>query len=684
MAMQDEPVTRQKALMEQVFSLIGENRFTDAIDILHEIQDLGGELGEKARLIISYLQDSSARNLQAMRGGPDTERSMGFIVQRGVRAGNGGPSMPSPGGEREAPKRARVRTKKVSKKKGAGKPRAKDAGTPLAPTRRGHAYTKRVLRGGRPGTVRIAPEIVARDEVRRTPHIDIIPEPPIQPDGSFEVVVYADTRDARTSEESEEIVIEFPAGMDSLPVSVQVAPTRHFAVEGDEIKQIVIVRGEERSSSVTFKLRTRDLNSLKALNESPFVTAYFTYAGRSSGMVRRAVRVTGVATANAKKTESVRRQLKTSGALAVHATAARPDLTIEILDPGNEAQHLTCTVYSPHLPAFADGKTAPWNLRRTTGELVAGYFDKFTSEPPSPQQTLFLLRGAGLELFDAAPNVFKEAFWALVDQKLPLRSIYIITQEPHIPWELMIPNRARKNAKREEREDALGVEFLVGRWIKDDFVSPKQRIPLSKGIGIAPVYPGNKRLQHSVEEIKYVNDRFTIEMIKPATVAAIDRHLGKSAASFLHFACHGGANPGADAGAGDMEIQLDGGKELLDATTLRGMKGAKKACEAENPLVFMNACEVGRQHIALSGVGGLAPTFLLMGASAVLAPLWSVKDSIAFEVAQAFYESSKKSPAVPFAEIIRDLRRKAYAEPWEDSWAAYSFYGDPLAAQADA
>ena len=43
-----------------------------------------------------------------------------------------------------------------------------------------------------------------------------------------------------------------------------------------------------------------------------------------------------------------------------------------------------------------------------------------------------------------------------------------------------------------------------------------------------------------------------------------------------------------------------------------------------------------------------------------------------------------KSPDRPFAEIIRDIRAKAYDESAvvEDTYAAYCFYGDPLAYRA--
>jgi CHAT domain-containing protein len=94
------------------------------------------------------------------------------------------------------------------------------------------------------------------------------------------------------------------------------------------------------------------------------------------------------------------------------------------------------------------------------------------------------------------------------------------------------------------------------------------------------------------------------------------------------------------------------------------------------PLAFLNACEVGGQVSALDGVGGFANSFIQLGASAVVAPLWAVQDKAAFCVTQTFYPQALKG--VPFAKIMQQIRTKAYDEVI-DSYAAYCFYGDPMA-----
>ena len=91
---------------------------------------------------------------------------------------------------------------------------------------------------------------------------------------------------------------------------------------------------------------------------------------------------------------------------------------------------------------------------------------------------------------------------------------------------------------------------------------------------------------------------------------------------------------------------------------------------------FLNACEAGAQIISLDGIGGFSHSFLEMGASAVVAPLWAVQDGHALNVSVEFY--TRALSKIPLAEIMKVIRRKAYDEA-VDSYAAYCFYGDPNA-----
>ena len=160
--------------------------------------------------------------------------------------------------------------------------------------------------------------------------------------------------------------------------------------------------------------------------------------------------------------------------------------------------------------------------------------------------------------------------------------------------------------------------------------------------------------------------------ISPALVKNIDSTLAQGGTTLLHFVCHGKAGfPQA--------ISLEQDREQLSSWDVRALQGFLDSFPKARTFVFLNACEVGRTMPALVGVGGFGNSFVEIGSSAVVAPLWSVDDDIAHKVATEFYRAVVNSPTIPFAEVLRRIRANGYSGEADDSWAAYCFYGDPSA-----
>ena len=67
------------------------------------------------------------------------------------------------------------------------------------------------------------------------------------------------------------------------------------------------------------------------------------------------------------------------------------------------------------------------------------------------------------------------------------------------------------------------------------------------------------------------------------------------------------------------------------------------------PLVFLNACQVGAAREVLGDYAGMAEAFLHAGASAVIAPLWTIDDGAAKTLALSFTSPSPagEPPAGP-------------------------------------
>jgi CHAT domain-containing protein len=257
-----------------------------------------------------------------------------------------------------------------------------------------------------------------------------------------------------------------------------------------------------------------------------------------------------------------------------------------------------------------------------------------------------------------------------------LRTIYIVSSEPYFPWELIVPYRTDKNGDYEER-DPLGVEFALGRWVHAQHASPPQEMPILNAYVIVPKFRPGRGLRFADAEAEFVCATFKGERITPVVYESIAEAFGAGVRSLLHFVCHG-----SSAGKGVQQIDLDP-EETLSSLALRGMRQARKTFSSARPFVFLNACELGRQEPALVGPSGFAQAFIDLGARCVVAPLWSVRDDVAHEVASEFYRRVIEEPTRPFADILRDIRKRAYEDlGGEDSFAAYCFYGDPLAARS--
>ena len=199
-----------------------------------------------------------------------------------------------------------------------------------------------------------------------------------------------------------------------------------------------------------------------------------------------------------------------------------------------------------------------------------------------------------------------------------------------------------------------------------------QALPLADSYVVAPTDSG---LANAAVEADMVVSRFAGERVDPASVEKLDEVFAAGGRSLLHFVCHG------KSGNGQQTLVLQGRQEMRPLF-LRGMPHLEHGIRASRPLVFLNACEVGRLEPGLVGAGGFAEAFMNLGAGGVVAALWSVKDDLAHQLAEEFYRRVEAEPTTPYAAILRDLRGRSYADDRaaEDTWAAYCFYGDPLAA----
>jgi hypothetical protein len=499
-------------------------------------------------------------------------------------------------------------------------------------------------------------------EVRRTPHLDA-PKRALKPGTRFEVTVWADRSGPRSGEEVVEIIVLTSAS--EFTVSVKLVPSPHFELIDDEpVKQLLVRTLEKQTNAARFSLRV--LEAPPTDGAPPSVAAHFWHGGQRCGSVMCRLKIAQ---------QRRRRQAKLTSlppaSLVVREDHKDPDLlvSIEAASP-EEDRDFHCTVISPHLKKYIKGASGTWKLESAARDLVSDYMQSFVERGASQAQRANRLRGAGNVFFRAAPKVFRDCYWALVEAGKEIETIAIVSQEPFMPWELMVPNRPGDTTKREP----LGIAHRVGRWSDPSGVSAPQHLLVSDSYIVAPVYRALQNLANAKTEAAWVRDHFKGKLVTPATFDGLDACFAAAGVTLIHFVCHGGSQGSQLMLAANDNKSPEGSLRVLD---LEDWPAAASAIGSKHPLVFLNACEVGRLEPSLIGIDGLAPAFARLGASCVIAPVWSVEDGAAHDVAQRFYEALLAQPAVPLAAIFQQIRRDAYKPDGADSYGAYCFFGDP-------
>jgi hypothetical protein len=537
-----------------------------------------------------------------------------------------------------------------------------------APPRGGLGGFIRGIFGGRGDEPSRAPATSeASAPLLRTPHLELRPSPPLRPGDVFEAVVFADRALARVGEEVEPIALRAPPEATSFALDVWLVTSHHFVVSDAPIKSITLHRGEDACEPARFRVAVA---AAPAPGDEPLITASFSYGGRPSG---RVTRIVPLVAEDSPPAAAAKPTTATQPALEVDARAAPPDLVVEIASPELDDRRFEVRIDTPLLDLHR--RTETWFLPQETATLVEGAMRRFFEHQASRQARVASLRGAGLELFEAAPVLFQEVYWRLHDAGRPPRSLLIVSDERNVPWELMVPHRRSASGTREDHAP-LGVQLAIGRWHRTTGVSPRQRVPLRTSYVVAPRYQGAAQLELGAEEAEFVCRHFDGRRIDPARFDHLDHVLADGGADLLHFVCHGEAH--AD---GSHVLRLEH-PDVLDARQVRAMPGLQRACNRHKPFVFLNACEVGRPARGLIGASGFAKSFIDIDASCLVGTLWSVDDRTAHDAAVAFYEQLIERPETPFAEGLRRIRARAYEEDGEDTYAAYCFYGDPAASTA--
>ena len=290
-------------------------------------------------------------------------------------------------------------------------------------------------------------------------------------------------------------------------------------------------------------------------------------------------------------------------------------------------------------------------------------------EPVAENEISEELRTTGENLWlRLVPEKIQRAFGRYGDR---IGSVLVETDDPWIPWELAIPD---------SRDDLgfLCCRYSIARWFSQE-IAPRPDFRLRRLLGLTAdsveTYPD---LPHVRAERDLLNgwigeiSGLEGEIRTKATFHEVGSLLREGAFDWIHFAGHG-------------DYRNESPDESCLAFVDRGLRvdhlgaGILRRISETRPLVFLNACRVGRQDQALTGPGGWPDRWVRLGqCGALICPQWTVRDRSSGLFAEGVYRRLRDGATL--GEAVLETRRELYAtDPADPSPLAYSLYGHPNA-----
>lgn len=170
---------------------------------------------------------------------------------------------------------------------------------------------------------------------------------------------------------------------------------------------------------------------------------------------------------------------------------------------------------------------------------------------------------------------------------------------------------------------------------------------------------------------------FDAQEITPSSSAVLEALSKPGQHDVIHFSCHGLADSD---NIWNSELMMEGsivnGSYKLDSFSVAMIQFANLKNDNEpGPLVFLNACEIGRGGREMVGTGGFAQAFIEEGAGAFIGSHWSVADNGATGFSEALYEALESGSTM--TDAVKSARAHAKRKSNDFTWLAYVVYADP-------
>jgi CHAT domain-containing protein len=441
-------------------------------------------------------------------------------------------------------------------------------------------------------------------------------------------------------------------------IDILVQPKRGVALEGASEGQLVI-SSEEETLPLQFKLRgvTIGPGQLRVL-------AF--HKGQPLGALTLTVTVLATSADTPMRRQSHEQSLEP-------IRLRQPDLQLLILEhieAGEPAITFRLTAQDPDLGLYLK-PFGPIRLKVEPLKYFQDFFKDIENLPLNSSSEKIIaeqrLAARGTNLFKSLfPADLQVLLWSLRSR---IQSVHVLSEEPWIPWEL---------CKLFGLEDGRIVEgpflceaFALARWIPGPGLKPTLTLQ-----NMAVVVPSDSRLAFAPDEQAYLlslsNGNRQVSCV-PATFLELREALASGKYDGWHFSGHGRSD---ETDPNRQAIFL----ENREPFTPEDLSGEVSNLGIAKPFVFLNACQIGRSAMSLTGIGGWASQFLQAGAGAFVGSYWSIDDKSALDFAEAFY--NRLLTGVPIGRAVQEARL-AIKPTGDPTWLAYTVFAHPLATVRD-
>ena len=345
------------------------------------------------------------------------------------------------------------------------------------------------------------------------------------------------------------------------------------------------------------------------------------------------------------------------------APAQQPDLQLLILESTNGgAVAYTMWFTAADLSLQLNNKSFRFSLQqdpRTFFDAFYADIENILASGATAKQKLQRLSTKGTYLFEQLlPQEARATLWTVRNR---IRSVHIQSQEPWVPWELLKPSGDDGTGTVVEAgflcEDCEVTRWVPGLGYRHDLTMTNVGVVIPPDSGLPASIPEKDQM------LALATPNRQVTPIEPEEVT-LRKALAAGTFDVIHFTGHGVAGA---ASADRAEIRLEAGSRLRP----EDLSGVVAGLGKQRPIVFLNACEIGRAGMGLTRPGGWPRGFLAAGAGAFIGPFWKVADGSAATFAASFYEKLIDGASVGAAARAARLAIQAASDP---TWLAYSVY----------